>query len=105
AALEYATGTEAVTVGKPARAFFQAAMADIGLERVAMIGDDIEADVGGAMAAGLAGILVRTGKYQENAVTAPVTPTAVAGSINDVPNLLARILPLFGPRPVSGRTA
>jgi hypothetical protein len=53
----------------------------------------------------LAGILVRTGKYLENAVTARVTPTAVADSIDDVPNLLARIMPLFGPRPVFRRTA
>jgi len=105
AALEYATGTEAVTVGKPARAFFEAAMADMGLERGVMIGDDIEADVGGAMVAGLAGILVRTGKYHESALTARVTPTAIADSIKDVPSLLVRILPLFGPRPVSKRTA
>ena len=28
-----------------------------------MVGDDVEADVGGAMAAGLPGVLVRTGKY------------------------------------------
>ncbi|MEL0027467.1 MAG: HAD hydrolase-like protein, partial [Perlucidibaca sp.] len=30
----------------------------------AMIGDDVEADVAGAVAAGLQGILVRTGKYR-----------------------------------------
>ena len=29
-----------------------------------MIGDDAEADVGGAMAAGLQGVLVQTGKYR-----------------------------------------
>jgi ribonucleotide monophosphatase NagD (HAD superfamily) len=29
-----------------------------------MIGDDAEADVGGAMAAGLMGVLVQTGKYR-----------------------------------------
>ena len=105
AALECATGTEAVTLGKPARAFFEAAMADMGPEHGVMIGDDIEADVGGAMAAGLAGILVRTGKYHESTLTARVTPTAIADSIKDVPSLLARILPLSGPRPVPRRTA
>ena len=31
--------------------------------RAAMVGDDVESDIGGAMRAGLAGILVRTGKY------------------------------------------
>jgi len=93
AALEYASGRDAVTVGKPARAFFLAAMADLGLERGVMIGDDVEADVGGAMAAGLAGVLVRTGKYRRDALTARVTPTAIVDSIRDVPRLLARIQP------------
>jgi len=92
AALEYATGKEAVTVGKPARAFFEAALADMELDRGVMIGDDLEADVGGAMAAGLAGVLVRTGKYRQDAVTTRVTPTAIVDSISDVPRLLTRIL-------------
>jgi len=92
AALEYASGREAVTVGKPARAFFLAAMADMGAERGVMVGDDVEADVGGAMAAGLAGVLVRTGKYRQDALNARVTPTAIVDSIRDVPRLLARIL-------------
>jgi HAD superfamily hydrolase (TIGR01458 family) len=93
AALEYASGNEAVTVGKPARAFFLAAMADLGLERGVMVGDDLEADVGGAMAAGLPGVLVRTGKYRQDALKAGVTPTAIVDSIADVPSLLARIFP------------
>ena len=97
AALEYASGREAVTVGKPSSAFFLAAMADLGLEQGVMIGDDVEADVGGAMAAGLPGILVRTGKYRSDALKTRVTPTAIVDSIKDVPRLLARILP--------GRTA
>jgi HAD superfamily hydrolase (TIGR01458 family) len=93
AALEYATGREAIVVGKPAAAFFRAALADMGLERAVMVGDDVEADVGGAMAAGLPGVLVRTGKYREDALSARVTPTAVVDSIKDVPGLLARMLP------------
>jgi HAD superfamily hydrolase (TIGR01458 family) len=92
AALEYATRRDAVVVGKPAEAFFQAAIVDMGLDSAVMIGDDVEADVGGAMAAGLPGILVRTGKYRQEALP-EVTPTAVADSIADVPALLARILP------------
>jgi phospholysine phosphohistidine inorganic pyrophosphate phosphatase len=93
AALEYASGREAVTVGKPARAFFRAAMDDLGLERGVMVGDDVESDVGGAMAAGLPGVLVRTGKYRQDALKARVTPTAIVDSIKDVPGLLPRILP------------
>jgi ribonucleotide monophosphatase NagD (HAD superfamily) len=82
-----------VVVGKPAEAFFQAAIVDMGLDSAVMIGDDVEADVGGAMAAGLPGILVRTGKYRQEALP-EVTPTAIADSIADVPALLARILPV-----------
>jgi HAD superfamily hydrolase (TIGR01458 family) len=93
AALEYASGREAVTVGKPAQAFFLAAMADMELEHAIMVGDDLEADVGGAMAAGLPGVLVRTGKYRQDALKARVTPTAIVDSIKDVPGLIARILP------------
>jgi phospholysine phosphohistidine inorganic pyrophosphate phosphatase len=93
AALEYATGREAVVVGKPARAFFEAAIADMGLEQAVMIGDDLEADVGGAMAAGLPAVLVRTGKYRQDALPAGVIPTAIADSIKDVPALLERMLP------------
>jgi HAD superfamily hydrolase (TIGR01458 family) len=91
AALEYASGREATVVGKPARAFFDAAVADLGVERAIMIGDDVEADVGGAMAAGLPGVLVRTGKYRADALSSRVTPTAIVDSIRDVPELIGRM--------------
>jgi phospholysine phosphohistidine inorganic pyrophosphate phosphatase len=93
AALEYATGTEAVTVGKPAKAFFDAAMGELGVTSGVMVGDDVEADVGGAMDAGLSGVLVRTGKFHRDALRARVTPTAVVDSIADVPALLRRMMP------------
>jgi len=66
AALEYASGRAARLFGKPAAGFFLAGVASLGLkpEEVVMIGDDAEADVAGALAAGLAGILVRSGKYR-----------------------------------------
>lgn len=66
AALEHASGTRALLFGKPAPAFFQAALTGLGCraEESVMIGDDVEADVNGAIAAGLGGILVRTGKYR-----------------------------------------
>ncbi|HEY7892471.1 MAG TPA: TIGR01458 family HAD-type hydrolase [Solirubrobacteraceae bacterium] len=89
AALEYACGREAVVIGKPAAAFFSSALADMALERGVMIGDDIEADVAGAIASGLFGVLVRTGKYREEALAgSPTQPTVVADSISDVPDLL-----------------
>ncbi|HEY4450596.1 MAG TPA: TIGR01458 family HAD-type hydrolase [Solirubrobacteraceae bacterium] len=93
AALEYASGHDAIVVGKPAEEFFRAAIADMGLEQAVMVGDDVEADVGGAMAAGLPGVLVRTGKFRHDALTARVTPTAIVDSIADVPELLERMLP------------
>jgi len=66
AALEYAAGTQAEVIGKPSRAFFLAAAHDFGCRpgQVVVVGDDVEADVVGATAAGMQGILVRTGKYR-----------------------------------------
>jgi HAD superfamily hydrolase (TIGR01458 family) len=93
AALEYASGRESVVVGKPAREFFRAAMDDMRVERAVMVGDDVEADVGGAIAAGLAGVLVRTGKHREDALEGSgVKPTAIVDSIADVPELVAEML-------------
>jgi HAD superfamily hydrolase (TIGR01458 family) len=91
-ALEYATGREAEVVGKPSGSFFELALSDLGVraDRAAMVGDDVEADVGGAMDAGLAGILVRTGKYREDLVQkSGIDPTATVDSIADVPDLLS----------------
>lgn len=66
-ALEYASRREALVVGKPAAAFYEAALADLGTaaDETAMIGDDVEADVAGALAVGMLGVLVRTGKYRK----------------------------------------
>jgi HAD superfamily hydrolase (TIGR01458 family) len=91
AALEYATGREAYVVGKPARGFFEQILEDLRVEAAAaaMVGDDIESDIGGALNAGLQAILVRTGKYREERVAeSGIQPTAVVDSIADVPELL-----------------
>jgi len=66
AALEYAAGTSAVTVGKPSSEFFRLALGEIGLEaaEVLVVGDDPEADVEGARIAGCRTALVRTGRFQ-----------------------------------------
>jgi HAD superfamily hydrolase (TIGR01458 family) len=93
-ALEYATGRDAIVVGKPARAFFELVLHDLGVQAsvAAMVGDDVETDVGGALAAGLAGVLVRTGKYRQAQVHASgVTPTTTIDSIADMPALLGPI--------------
>ena len=93
AALEYATGRDAYVVGKPAAGFFREVLAGLGLSAadVAMVGDDVETDVGGALAAGLSAVLVRTGKFRPDAVRAAgIEPTATVDSIADVPELLLR---------------
>ena len=66
AALEYAAELEAVVLGKPAAAFFQAAVNSLNLPAhdVVMVGDDAEMDICGALSAGLRGVLVRSGKYR-----------------------------------------
>lgn len=91
AALEYASGVEPVVVGKPSPRFFQAALTDLGAEPAgaAMVGDDVEADVGGGLGAGIASVLVRTGKFREDAVAASgIVPTATVDSVADLPALL-----------------
>jgi HAD superfamily hydrolase (TIGR01458 family) len=92
AALEYATGREAYVVGKPAHGFFAEVLADLGAEagEAAMVGDDVESDIGGALNAGLSAVLVRTGKYREDAVReSGIEPTTVVDSIAELPGLLA----------------
>ncbi len=91
AALEYATAREALVVGKPAEAFFAAVLAELGVDAcdAVMVGDDVESDVGGALAAGLAGVLVRTGKFHEEAVRrSGVQPTLTIDSIADAPRVI-----------------
>ncbi len=84
AALEYGSGQTATVLGKPSAAFFKFAVESLGCAAsdVVMIGDDAEADVSGAIAAGLKGVLVRTGKYrpgQEKGLA--VAPTFVSDDL------------------------
>ena len=51
-----------------------------------MIGDDVEADVAGAQAAGLKGALVRTGKFRPTDPEAAVRPDVVFDTIADLPS-------------------
>lgn len=91
AGLEYATGRPATVVGKPSHAFFETAARELGVphERIVMVGDDLEADVGGAIDHGLAGVLVRTGKFRADELAqSAITPSLVVDSIADVPSLV-----------------
>ncbi len=89
--LEYASGSKAMLIGKPSADFFQIALDDIGLKsgEVAIIGDDIDADVGGGQQAGLTGILVKTGKYRASyAVLSAIRPNLILNSIINLPEVL-----------------
>jgi len=93
AAIEYAADTEAVVVGKPSPSFFELVLGELGVDpaRALMVGDDVESDIGGAQAAGLAGVLVRTGKYREGFVAGSgIEPAATIDSIAALPALLMR---------------
>jgi len=88
-ALEYATGTRATVCGKPNVEFFEAAVASLGEgaipASIAMVGDDLWADVQGAQRAGLQGWLVRTGKYRDDALASGgIRPDRVLASVADL---------------------
>ncbi|CAA9467343.1 MAG: HAD-superfamily subfamily IIA hydrolase, hypothetical 2 [uncultured Rubrobacteraceae bacterium] len=89
AALEYASGRRALAVGKPEQAFFELALRDLGLPpgAVAMVGDDPEPDIGGALAAGLRAILVETGRYRPGAESF-ARPDLVLESVARLPEAL-----------------
>lgn len=94
AALEYATGRAATVCGKPARAFYEAALASLPgavaarARDVAMVGDDLWGDVEGAQQAGLTAWMVRTGKYREDVVAASgITPDRIIDSVAELPGL------------------
>jgi HAD superfamily hydrolase (TIGR01458 family) len=92
AALEAATGSRGSVTGKPSPEFFASCVALLGLEpsRVAMVGDDLDADVLAAQSCGLTGVLVRTGKFRQESVDAASgRPDVVLDSIADLPEALA----------------
>jgi ribonucleotide monophosphatase NagD (HAD superfamily) len=103
AALEYATGAKATVCGKPNREFFEAAVGALGTaERrnggtaehrdhqalqspIAMVGDDLWADIDGSQRAGLEGWLVRTGKFHEDTLaTSGIRPDRVLDSVAEL---------------------
>lgn len=80
AGLEYSAGITAEITGKPAPAFFNAALAELGIApaQAVLIGDDLSDDIGGAQAAGIPGILVRTGKFRAGDDAHPdIRPAAI----------------------------
>ncbi len=92
--LERATGCVATTIGKPTPQMFGEALARLGVaaEEAVMVGDDLAADVVAAQAAGIRGVLVRTGKFRPETLTASAEqPDAVIDSIADLPAWLGAL--------------
>jgi HAD superfamily hydrolase (TIGR01458 family) len=92
AGLEYAAQIQAQIVGKPTAAYFEAALAELDAApgEALMVGDDVEADIGGAKRLGMRGVLVRTGKFRPAALReADPQPDGVIDSIADLPAYLA----------------
>jgi HAD superfamily hydrolase (TIGR01458 family) len=92
AGLEYAAGVQAEVVGKPTAAYFESALQELGAApgEAVMVGDDVDADIGGAKRLGMRGVLVRTGKFRPTTLRdADPQPDAVLDSIADLPGYLA----------------
>jgi HAD-superfamily subfamily IIA hydrolase, TIGR01458 len=88
AGLEYAAQTEAIVLGKPSPAYFEAACdaLDADPDRTWMIGDDLESDVLGAQRLGMRTVLVRTGKFRPDTVEqSGVQPDGIVSSLAQLP--------------------
>lgn len=92
--LEAASGTEIPIVGKPAPAFFDAALGHMAREaaEAIVVGDDIEADVIGAQTVGATGVLVKSGKFHPSDLEGDGTrPDHVIDDVGQLPGLFERM--------------
>jgi HAD superfamily hydrolase (TIGR01458 family) len=92
--LEAACGTDIPIVGKPAPAFFHAALQHLGCEAgdAVVVGDDIEADVIGAQDVGATGVLVKSGKFHPlDLEGSGRRPDHVIDDIGFLPDLFERL--------------
>jgi phospholysine phosphohistidine inorganic pyrophosphate phosphatase len=85
-ALEYATETGAVVIGKPSQTYFRMVLDDLGLlpARVAVIGDDIEIDVRGAQLMGMQGWLVKSGRFRKEDLGRGIWPDRLLDNIAEI---------------------
>ncbi len=93
AALEHATGKQAVVVGKPNPTFFGLASNTFGCnpDELLMVGDDLINDIGGAMQMGMHTVLVQTGKYRKGLVeSSTIQPDGCIPSIKELPAYLKK---------------
>ncbi len=95
AALEHATGKQALVVGKPNQTFFELASNTFRCNpnELLMVGDDLINDIGGANQMGMHTVLVQTGKYRKVLVEASsIQPQGYIPSIKELPAYLQNII-------------
>ena len=91
AALEHATGKQAIVVGKPTQTFFELASHSFGCKPrdLIMVGDDLINDIKGAQQMGMHAVLVQTGKYRKALVDgSSIQPDGCISSIKELPKYL-----------------
>jgi HAD superfamily hydrolase (TIGR01450 family) len=94
--MEQTSGRQATAVGKPAPEGFLASAARLGVdpEEMYMVGDDLNNDVLPAQVVGMAGVLVRTGKFRQDTLDRwaadefAMQPNHVIDSVANLPELL-----------------
>ena len=85
AALEWAAGVEAVSVGKPDAQMFHTALDRLGGGRALVVGDRLDSDLAGAHAAGLDGAIVLSGVTSlAEAQAAARPPVAISLTLGDL---------------------
>jgi len=96
AALEYASGSTAVLLGKPSQDFLRLAAESAGADprEVWIVGDDATTDIAMGNAAGATTVQVRTGKYPDQAAErATIRAAHEIDTIASLPALVARVTP------------
>jgi HAD superfamily hydrolase (TIGR01450 family) len=94
--MEQTSGRKATAVGKPAPEGFLAAAGRLGVdpEEMYVVGDDLNNDVLAGQVVGMAGVLVRTGKFRQDTLDRwaadefAMQPNHVIDSVADLPDLL-----------------
>ncbi|WP_024801863.1 HAD-IIA family hydrolase [Nocardia sp. BMG51109] len=92
--LEAAGHARITVIGKPSPTGFHACAGLLGLrpEQLLMIGDDLHSDVLAARAAGMTGVLVRTGKFRQSVLDAAASaPDHVLDSVAELPALVPAV--------------
>ncbi len=93
-AIEYASGKEALLIGKPSPIYFKTALRELGIESSLfyMLGDDLETDVNAAQNLGGKGILIYTGKTKSPlAEDVKIKPDYEAKNLLEVIDLLKKL--------------